>query len=108
MKTHALGNNTFFFQIKPGLFAIIEIAINTATTRSSFTVLFSQFTSSSIMIMIMIMMMMMMTMIMRMIIIIIIIIMRKKINVSSYFRLRTLVKHYAMQMVAGKMAMYKK
>ena len=106
MKTHALGNNTFFFQIKPGLFAIIEIAINTATTRSSFTVLFSQFTSSSIMIMIMIMMMMMMTMIMRMIIIIII--MRKKINVSSYFRLRTLVKHYAMQMVAGKMAMYKK
>ena len=58
------------------------------------------------MIMIMIMMMMMMTMIMRMIIIIII--MRKKINVSSYFRLRTLVKHYAMQMVAGNMAMYKK
>ena len=56
--------------------------------------------------MIMIMMMMMMTMIMRMIIIIII--MRKKINVSSYFRLRTLVKHYAMQMVAGNMAMYKK
>ena len=54
----------FFFQIKLGLFAIVEIAINTATTTSSFKVLFSQFTSSSIMIMIMIMMMMMMMMMM--------------------------------------------
>ena len=65
----------FFFQIKPGLFAIVEIAISTATTTSSFKVLFSLFTSSSIMIMIMIMTMMM--------IMILIIIMRKKINVSS-------------------------
>ena len=38
-----------FFQIKPGLFAIFEIAVNTATITSSFKV--------SIMIMIMIMMM---------------------------------------------------
>ena len=37
MKTHALGHN-IFFQIKPGLFAIVEIAINTATTTSSFKV----------------------------------------------------------------------
>ena len=28
----------FFFQIKPGLLAIVEIAINTATTTSSFKV----------------------------------------------------------------------
>ena len=62
----------FFFQIKPGLFAIVKIAINTATTTSSFKVLFSQFTSTSIMIMIMMMMMMMM-MIMIMIMIIIMI-----------------------------------
>ena len=62
-----IGEQHFFFQIKPGLFAIIEIAINTATTRSSFKVLFSQFTSSSIMIMIMIMIMMMMMMMMTMI-----------------------------------------
>ena len=94
MKTHALGNNTFFFQVKPGLFAIVEVAINTATTRSSFKVLFSQFTSSSIMIMIMIMIMMMMMMMMMMtmtmtmmmimiMIMIIIIMMKRKINVSS-------------------------
>ena len=63
----------FFFQIKPGLFAIVKIAINTATTTSSFKVLFSQFTSTSIMIMIMMMMMMMMIMIMIMIIIMIMI-----------------------------------
>ena len=42
------------------------------------------------------------------IIIIIIIIMRKKMNVSSQFCLRTLVKHYAMLLVAGNMAMCKK
>ena len=35
---------------------------------------------------------------------IIIILMRKKMNVSSQFCLRTLVKHYAMQLVAGNMA----
>ena len=40
--------------------------------------------------------------------IIIIIIMRKKMNVSSQFCLRTLVKHYAMLLVAGNMAMCKK
>ena len=37
MKTHALGHN-IFFQIKSGLFAIVEIAINTATTTSLFKV----------------------------------------------------------------------
>ena len=42
------------------------------------------------------------------IIIIIIIIMRKKMNVSSQFCLRTLVKHYAMLLVAGNMVMCKK
>ena len=42
------------------------------------------------------------------IIIIIIIIMRKKMNVSSQFCLRTLVKHYGMLLVAGNMAMCKK
>ena len=42
------------------------------------------------------------------IIIIIIIIMRKKMNVSSQFCLRTLVKHYAMLLVAGNMAVCKK
>ena len=41
-------------------------------------------------------------------IIIIIIIMRNKMNVSSQFCLRTLVKHYAMLLVAGNMAMCKK
>ena len=39
---------------------------------------------------------------------IIIILMRKKMNASSQFCLRTLVKHYAMQLVAGNMAMCKK
>ena len=85
MKTHALGQN-IFFQIKPGLFAIVEIAIITATTTSSFKVLFSQFTSSPIMIMIMIMIVIIIILIITtviIIIIIIIIIMRKKMNVSS-------------------------
>ena len=38
MKTHALGHNIFFFQIKPDLLAIVELAINAATTTSSFKV----------------------------------------------------------------------
>ena len=33
-----IGTQHFFFQIKPGLLAIVEIAINTATTTSSFKV----------------------------------------------------------------------
>ena len=37
-KDPRIGTQHFFFQIKPCLFAIVEIAINTATTTSSFKV----------------------------------------------------------------------
>ena len=61
-----------------------------------------------IMIMIVIIIILIITTVITIIIIIIIIIMRKKMNVSSQFCLRTLVKHYAMLLVAGNMAMCKK
>ena len=60
------------------------------------------------MIMIMIMIVIIIILIITTVITIIIIIMRKKMNVSSQFCLRTLVKHYAMLLVAGNMAMCKK
>ena len=78
MKTHALGQHIFFFVIKPGFFAIVEMQLTLRRPHLHSKFLFSHFTSSSIMIMII-----MMIVIVTIIIITIIIIMRKKMSVSS-------------------------
>ena len=73
-----IGTAHFFFPIKPGFFAIVEMQLTLRRPHLHSKFLFSHFTSPSIMIMIILMIV-----IITIIIITIIIIMRKKMSVSS-------------------------